>query len=65
MFPNIDLSNYYSKTEVNDTDNELSTLILNTYTKTEVDTQLTDYTTVTYLQGNYRTTLSITETLNK
>ena len=63
VFPNIDLSNYYSKIEVDDTDNELSTLILNTYTKTEVDTQLTDYTSITYLQDNYMTTLSITETL--
>ena len=50
---NIDLSNYYTKTEIDDIDNELSTLTLNTYTKTEVDTQLTDY----------MTTLSITETL--
>ena len=40
-----DLSNHYTKTEVDDIDNELSALILNTYTKTEVDTQLTDYMT--------------------
>ena len=53
MFTNIDLSNCYTKTEVDDIDNELSTLILNTYTKAEVDTQLTDY----------MTTLSITATL--
>ena len=33
------------------------------YTKAEIDSQLTDYTTVTYLQGNYMTTLSITEAL--
>ena len=33
------------------------------YTKAEVDTQLTDYTTITYLQGNYMTTLAITGTL--
>ena len=33
------------------------------YTKTEVDTQLTDYTTIAYLHGNYMTTLSITEAL--
>ena len=37
--------------------------MLNTYTKTEVATQLTDYTTMAYLQGNYMTTLAATETL--
>ena len=55
VFPNIALSNYYTKTEVGDIDNELFTVILNTYTKTEIETQLTDYTTITYLQGNYMT----------
>ena len=63
MFSNIDSSSYCTKIEVDDIDNELSTSILNTYTKTEVDTQLTYYTTATYLQGNYMTTLSVTETL--
>ena len=63
MFSNIALRSYYSKIEVDDIDNGLSTLILNTYTKTEVDTQLTDYTTITHLQGNYMTTLAITGTL--
>ena len=63
MFSNIDLSSYYTKTEVDDIDNELSALILNTYTKTEIDTSLSDYSTISYLQGNYMTTLSITETL--
>ena len=29
----IDLSNYYSKTEIDDIDNGLSTIILNTYIK--------------------------------
>ena len=53
MVSNIDLSDYYTETEIDDLDNELSTLVLNTYTKTEVDTQLTDY----------MTTLPITETL--
>uniref|UniRef100_UPI00404B2DF6 hypothetical protein n=1 Tax=Flavobacterium sp. TaxID=239 RepID=UPI00404B2DF6 len=51
LFSNIDLSSYYTKLEIDDIDNELSTLILNTYTKTEVDTKLTDYTTNTYLQS--------------
>ena len=60
---NIDLSNYYSKIEVDDIDNELSTLILNTYTETKNDTQLAGYTSITYLQGNYTTTLSIPGTL--
>ena len=63
LFSNIGLSNYYSKIEVDDIGNELSTLILNTYTKTESDSQLTDYTAITYLQGNYMTALSITEAL--
>ena len=65
LFSNIDLSNYYSKIEVDDIVNELFTLILNTYAKTEIDTQLTDYTSITYLQDNYMTTLSISETLLK
>ena len=63
LFSNIDLSNYYSKTELDDIDNELSALILNTYTKTEIDSQLTYYTAITYLQGNYMPTLSRTEAL--
>ena len=63
LFSNIDLSNYYTKTEVDDIDNELSTLILNTCIKTEIDTQLTDYAAISYLQGNYMTTSSITEAL--
>ena len=63
MFPNIDLSNYYTKIEIGDIDNGLSTLVLNTSTRTEIDSQLTDYTTTTYLQGNYMTSISITKTL--
>ena len=34
------ISNCYTKTEIDDIDNELSTLVLNTYTKSEVDTLL-------------------------
>ena len=41
--PNIDLSNYYTKTEVGDIDNGLSTLILNTYTKTDIDDMMLLY----------------------
>ena len=37
---NIELSNHYTETEMGAIDNGLSTLILNTYTKTEVDTLL-------------------------
>ena len=33
LFSNKDLSNYYSRIEVDDIDNELSAFILNTYTK--------------------------------
>ena len=33
LFPNTDLSNYYSRIEVDDIDHELSTLLLNTYTQ--------------------------------
>ena len=40
MFSNIYLSSYYTKSEIYDIDNESSTLILNNYTKTEVDTLL-------------------------
>ena len=56
-------NNHYAKTEVDDIDNELSALILNTYTKTEIDTTLSDYSTISYLQGNYTTSLSITQAL--
>ena len=48
LFSNVDLCSYYTKSEVDDIDNELFTLILNTYTKTENDTQLTDYATISY-----------------
>ena len=38
LFPNIDLSSYYTNPEADDIDNGLATSILNTCTKTEVDT---------------------------
>ena len=55
------LVNYYTK-------NQVGTLIYNIslvdyYTKTKIDAQLTDYATITYLQANYMTSISITETL--
>ena len=36
LFSDIDLSNYYTNIEIGDIDNELPTLVLNTYTKTEM-----------------------------
>ena len=81
FFGDLDIPNFYNKSEIDAIGDELSALISNTYikteaealisntnlvdfyTKAEVDSQLTDYTTVTYLQGNYMTTLAITETL--
>ena len=61
---NINFSNnHYTKTEVDDIDNELSALTLNTYTKTEIDTSLSDYSTTTYLQDNYMTSILIAQTL--
>ena len=50
LFPNIDLNNYYTKIEVDDIDNELPTLIFNTYTQTEIGTPLyTNYPSLTYI----------------
>ena len=51
LFPNIDLSNYYIKSEVDDIDNELPTLMLNAYTKTDVDTLLHTNTPAYHLSG--------------
>ena len=51
------MSNYYNKagvynkTEVDDIVNELSTLILNTYTKTKTYTFLTTYRNIVYLNS--------------
>ena len=43
---NMNFSNvYFTKTEVDAIDDELSALILNTYTKSKINTQLTDYMT--------------------
>ena len=56
-----DLSNYYTKPQV-------EALIYNInlsdyYTKTGVDSSLSDYSTITYLQDNYMTSLLITQAL--
>ena len=45
----VNVSNYYTKAEVDDMDNELSTLILNMFNKIEVDTFFTDYYNIGYL----------------
>ena len=81
FFGNLNVPNFYNKTEVDAIDDELSALILNTYTKpeveallyninltyyytkTEIDTPLRDYSTISYLQGSYMTSLLITQTL--
>ena len=53
--------NTCTKTEV---DALISNFNLTGYcTKTEIDTTLSDYSTTSYLQGNYMTSLSITQTL--
>ena len=43
LIANINISNYYNETEIDDIDHELSTFLLDTYTKSEVDTFLTYY----------------------
>ena len=54
LFSNIHSSSYYIKFETDDIDNELSTLILNTYTKTEVDTLLyANYPSLPVIVGNF------------
>ena len=65
LFSNIDLSNHYSKVELDDTDNELSALKLNTYTKTKIDTLLyTDYTSLTFFIDNFYSRTEIDSTLS-
>ena len=38
LFPNIDLRSYYTKAEIGYLVNELSTLVVNAYNKSEIDT---------------------------
>ena len=65
LFSNLDLSNYDSKTEVDDIDNGLSTLISNTYTKTEIDTPLyTHYPSLTFTVDNFDSKTEIDPTLS-
>ena len=42
FFGDLDIPNCYNKTEIDAIDDELSSLILNTYTKTEIDNSLTN-----------------------
>ena len=44
LFTNINISNYYNKSYIDYSDNEISTQFLNTYSKTEIDAALTSYT---------------------
>ena len=65
LFPNINLSNYYTKSEVYGIDNELSTLILNTYTKTEVDTLVyTKYPRLSSIMYNFYAKTEIASALS-
>ena len=53
--------NYYIK---NQGDALISNInLIDSYTKTEIDSRLIGYTTIAYVQGNYMTSISITETL--
>ena len=65
MFPNIDLINYYTKSEIDDIDNELPTLILNTYTKTEADTLLCiNYPSLPFAVDNFHPKTEIDSSLS-
>ena len=50
--------NTYTKPEVGALTSNIN--LTDYYTKTEIDTTLSDYSTTSYLQGNYMTTLAIT-----
>ena len=79
FFGDLDIPNFYNKTEVDNLTTNLNLVIYYTknqvdaltsninlvdyYTKAGIDTQLTDYAAISHLQDNYMTTLSITETL--
>ena len=49
LFSNIAWSSYYTKSETDDLDNGLSTLFLNTYNNSEIDTLFTYYYNIGYL----------------
>ena len=78
LFGDLDIPTVHNKTEIDAIDDELSALVLNTYTKTEVGalipntnltksytkpeigTTLSYYSTISNLQYNYMTTFSPT-----
>ena len=63
LFSNIDLSNYYNKSEVDDIDTGLSPLILNTYTKTGVDTLIySNYPSLPFTVDNFDSKTEIDST---
>ena len=65
LFSNIVLSNYCTKSEVDDIDNELPTLIWNTYTKTEVVTILyNNYPTLSFIVDNFYSKTEIDSALS-
>ena len=65
LFSNIDLSNYYTKSDVDDIDNELSSLTLNTYTNTEVDNLLyANYPSLSSISNNFYAKAEIDSTLS-
>ena len=64
LLSNICLSSYYIKFEADDIDNELSTLILNTCTKTEVGTPLyASYPTLSFIVNVFYSKTEIGSTL--
>ena len=65
IFSNIDVTNYCTKSEVDGIDNELSTLILNTYTKTEADTLIyTNYNSLSFIVYNFDSKTETAPTLS-
>ena len=50
---NTTLSGSDNQTETDDIDNELPTLILNTYNKSDIDTFFTDYYNIGYLNTQF------------
>ena len=65
LFSNIDLRNYYIKSEVNEIDNELSTLISDTYTKTEAGTLFyTNDPSLSFIVSNFYSKTEIGSTLS-
>ena len=65
LFSNIDLSNYYTKSEIDDIVHELSTLMLNTYTNTDVDNlSYTNYPSLSFIVDNLYSTTEVDSTLS-